>query len=711
MMKSSRGMKDMRRFRLFCYLLLIVLSLSSVDISTVGGRIRLKNEGVVIGNLDDGRFLYACKRYYNFSARYRDIRGAASLQLVGIAFSDGLHWVNATLDLKSGDWLLASGGEVASMNASLCSYRIRGDILKVDFFIMLDWNISDYSGVDIYQLCSDSIESTGWVLTTPNCADIVSTLIVEDLKISDDRGNTGQEIEVSGRVFYMGGLSPPNDEEIKGISIVNSKGVYVADTDIMDGYFRAIFNATEMIGEKSYRVLIIRKGIYEHNILNRYVLEFDGIDDFLKISDPRMEMREGITIELWFNPIVDQYQPLIQSGGWNGYYLRQNPGGGIYFLIRDDENIIIFDEMKAYWYKDKNWTHVAVVVEFGIDCKIFINGEMKASIPCNIESPRLEEYPVMIGYFDGDIVECFQGLMDEIRIYLRPLTSGEIRYSFLNGRPLNRSGLALWLSLDEGGGLYANDLSGRGNRVELGGLDVSRAPMWVVDDPLRRTSVSFIADELEVHLKALSNRIDISRRGVIKSYAIRRFDGTIYDGILELNDTIFTSDVVMKRGYTVRRAYGGRYGITKIGLNDEVYIIWDRIIISDGGASTSVARIGDEVTLWVKAEYEYDGRPFTGLQGRIWINGTAMKWSKERDRWELNITSLSPGRRVFKVSSIHDSVYNITSYTDKVGVITIDFKSTFITTKMGIMMISMIIIILTVVIPMMVLRFYESSLE
>jgi len=698
----------MLRFRLLCYLLLLVLSLSSMEASAsvVYGKVKLRNEGVVIGNLDDGHFLYANKRYYNFSARYRDARGADSLQVVGIAFSDGLHWVNATLDLEKEVWTLKSGEEVASINSSLCSYRVRGDTLKADFFIMLNWNISDHSDLDIYQFCSDYLESTGWVLTTPSCADIVSTLILEDLEISDDRGNTGQEIAISGRILYMSGLSSPEDEEIERISILNSEGVMVAEAEIEGGYFKAIFNAPEMVGKESYSILIEGEGL--KHMLSRYVLEFDGVNDYLEIIDPKMEMEEGMTIEIWFNPEMDRYQPLIQRGGWRGYYLRQNPGGGIYFLIRDDRNSTIIDEKDVYWFRKGEWTHLAVVVEFGGECKVFINGELKARAACNVREPNLEGKPLMIGCFNGDIVRYFNGRMDEIRIYSRPLTSEEIRASFLKGRPSNRSGLVLWLPLDEGEGEYANDVSGWGNRAELGGLNASREPLWIIDDPLNRSTVSYIADELEVHLKVRSKRIDVSKMGEVEVYALRRFDGTLYDGVLELNDTSLFADRVMKRGYTVRRAYGGKYNITKIGINDEGYIIWDKIVIKEGGASEDSVKVGEEVTIWVKAEYEYDGKPFTGSNGILWMNGTMMKWSPKRMRWEYNTTSMSRGRMTYMVSGIHDLTYNITTYIDEVGGISVVYESVFITTELGILTISLIIIFLTIILPLLILRLYES---
>ena len=689
----------------------LILLMLFCNFFRVNAKVPIMNEGVIIDNLDEGEFLFACKRYYNFSARYRHLDGAKYFHVVGIAFTDGSNWVKAMLNLRDGSWYISSGSEIASLNISLCDYKINGEILRADFFIRLDWDVRDHSGIDIYQFCNDSLgSSSGWELTSPKCANVISTLIVDELEISDDRGNTGQNLSISGRLIYLGSSTPPNDAEIKRVVIIDSKGSFVAESSVEEGFFKVEFKAPELVEMEHYMVFVDGRGDFRDRIIRRYAIEFDGINDFLEVRDLKMDLNEGMTIELWFKPFEDRYQPLIHRGGWEGYYLRQNPGGGIYFLIKDHENVTIFDEVDLHWYNIEKWNHIAIVVKFEEELKIFINGEMKASIPCGVKSLKLEKYPLIVGYFDGDIVKCFRGLIDEVRIYSRPLNQLEIKYSYLNGKPLKKSDLELWLSFDEGVEGYVNDISGRGNRAEFN-TNRSRAPRWVAVDPLGRDFVNFIADELEVHLEVSNNRIDVADVGKVKVYAYRMFDGSLYDGILELNDTRFISDTVLKRGYTVKRAYGGKYNVTKIGFNDEAYIIWDRIIITEGGISRSVARVGEEVTLWVRARYEYDGRPFTGLQGRIWVNGTTMRWSRRRSRWELNITYTSPGRRTYKVSGVHDSVHNITSYIDEVGEIVVEFKYAFITTKVGIIIISIAIIILTVVIPMIILRYYEESSE
>ena len=191
--------------------------------------------------------------------------------------------------------------------------------------------------------------------------------------------------------------------------------------------------------------------------------------------------------------------------------------------------------------------------------------------------------------------------------------------------------------------------------------------------------------------------------------AIRRYDGTEFNGVLILNNTQFARGEVGKMGYTVVSANGDTYNITKIGLNDETYTIWDRIIITEGGVSSRSLNIGQNGTVWFRAIYEYDGEEFNGFRGRLWVVGSAMHWSENDHRWEQNYTSFSSNQIIFKISAVTDEVYHLKTFVDDAGPQTISWSSNFIISPLGLLIISFTIILFSAIIPILILKKLKIS--
>jgi len=76
---------------------------------------------------------------------------------------------------------------------------------------------------------------------------------------------------------------------------------------------------------------------------------------------------------------------------------------------------------------------------------------------------------------------------------------------------------------------------------------------------------------------------------------------------------------------------------------------------------------GDKITLWCRAEYEFDGLPFNSTGGLLYINNSRAVWSDARARWEYNYTSNSPAELEFTISLIQDRLYGLTTVDDASG--------------------------------------------
>jgi hypothetical protein len=96
-------------------------------------------------------------------------------------------------------------------------------------------------------------------------------------------------------------------------------------------------------------------------------------------------------------------------------------------------------------------------------------------------------------------------------------------------------------------------------------------------------------------------------------------------------------------------------------------IIWDRIKITDGGITKDSAMLGETVTFWFKAIYEYNQEIFSGTRGILYMNSSEMLWSALNNRWEYNYKVAALGSEAFAVSGVKDNSYNLTAINDTVG--------------------------------------------
>ena len=137
------------------------------------------------------------------------------------------------------------------------------------------------------------------------------------------------------------------------------------------------------------------------------------------------EVTEGLTVMAWFNSNV----PLEASGasnrmlekGNNYFFLQGVRPGGMNFLVKHSgANFTagIEESLEA-----ETWYHIAGVFD-GAMAKTYINGELKGSVevPGPIDD---SQQPLRIGSDDSGVF--FDGLMDQVLIWKRPLSPAEIR--------------------------------------------------------------------------------------------------------------------------------------------------------------------------------------------------------------------------------------------------------------------------------------------
>ena len=116
------------------------------------------------------------------------------------------------------------------------------------------------------------------------------------------------------------------------------------------------------------------------------------------------------------------------------------------------------------------WVHYQGVYD-GSTIKIYINGQLNASVPSSLSMIQ-SDVSVVFGRWYGNYNSYyFDGLIDDVKIYNYVRTPAQIAWDYNRGAPVG------WWRMDEGQGITAKDYSGNGNNGTLTNMDP--ATDWV----------------------------------------------------------------------------------------------------------------------------------------------------------------------------------------------------------------------------------------
>jgi hypothetical protein len=160
-----------------------------------------------------------------------------------------------------------------------------------------------------------------------------------------------------------------------------------------------------------------------------YCLEFDGLQSYINCGDqPGLDLRKDMTIELWIYPTGRPTgEPGVIGKQFSNFLMTYYSDGQVYFYIGAGGN-----NANAPVSAD-GWHHVAGTFD-GTDIKLYVDGQLVSR-----RQSRFPEAPQGGKFLIGTVAGAeqasdpnyrrtsfFAGLLDEVRVYNRPLTAEEI---------------------------------------------------------------------------------------------------------------------------------------------------------------------------------------------------------------------------------------------------------------------------------------------
>ncbi len=199
-------------------------------------------------------------------------------------------------------------------------------------------------------------------------------------------------------------------------------------------------------------------------------LYFDGAaeNNCVTVPDsPELQLSESFTVEAWVRPEGSLVGDTIlfkeleaESGPSYIFSIGFNEAGQLEGSFLETEGGEVVQEVVApESLPEKKWSHVAFSFD-GEKQKLYVNGELAATHKGGIGATP-SEGPLQIGCAKGWESDYFWGKIDEVRIYHRALTAGEVeadRDAPIQTPPSAEPVAAY--TLDEGEGMTAADLTG-----------------------------------------------------------------------------------------------------------------------------------------------------------------------------------------------------------------------------------------------------------
>ncbi len=197
------------------------------------------------------------------------------------------------------------------------------------------------------------------------------------------------------------------------------------------------------------------------NFHNPRSLSLDGTDDAVYMGDSALLQPNTITVSAWFKTTNASYQRIIRKR-WYGYSLNMSSGQVVTDIWEADGTSLTVTSPSTY--NDGAW-HNAVFTYDGTNVILYVDGvRVGKTVGSGTRTIYYTAGGLAIGRDGDNAGDYFSGNIDDVRIYNRPLSRGEVAALAAGSQPSLQLGI-----------ITLNDTLDVNNHLTLNGgtLDVS----------------------------------------------------------------------------------------------------------------------------------------------------------------------------------------------------------------------------------------------
>ncbi len=234
----------------------------------------------------------------------------------------------------------------------------------------------------------------------------------------------------------------------------------------------------------------------------------------------------SFTIEAWVKSESDDSAGYLVSkyDGLGGYEINLRADGGMDLKLDGVTDGLYSSTTPDV--TDMNWHHVVFIYNNSTPVGYmyidnvyknflgWVGGDIPSSLSTNTNN-------LCIGR-ESDGTNYFKGVINEIRIYNRVLSAGEIDYSYTYRTPQSRAGLVAWWKLDEGAGTSATDYSGNSNTGTITNGTWTQGAISYVKDPAKNyQDINYDFDNMPEFSGVKISTVDFDGSTITNSSSVR----------------------------------------------------------------------------------------------------------------------------------------------------------------------------------------------
>lgn len=209
-----------------------------------------------------------------------------------------------------------------------------------------------------------------------------------------------------------------------------------------------------------------------------YALQFNGQSDYVVTNEPYPFINEmgEFSASAW----VHVYQHAVNTDTWNSVLGRGHAGPFRIAVIEDGRVRCTWDgasrvNLYADAIPENQWTHILVQGD-GSTLQMYVDGAL-ASETDIVPAPQ-DSVNFAIGTWPESLGQrVMNGIIDDVRLWTRPLTTEEIQAGMAQELSGNETGLVGYWNFNEGDGTTAYDLSPTENHGTISGA------VWITNAP------------------------------------------------------------------------------------------------------------------------------------------------------------------------------------------------------------------------------------
>ena len=404
-------------------------------------------------------------------------------------------------------------------------------------------------------------------------------------------------------------------------------------------------------------------------------LEFDGDGDYVNLGDiAEVELVTELTVSAW----------VYHKGGTGSSeavvakYDDSTASGKTFFLLIDTSNLsdleVHEDNSAGTNYVElggattittNTWHHMAFTFKANdaSGLRLYVDGVEDASSPAstaNIDLIEGNSVPVMVGAIRDTPSNFLNGSIDEVRIYNRALTTGEILDLYNEGTTPDTDAPVI-------------------SNVQASNVTASQATITWNTDEVSTSQVEYGLDTNYGNSTSLNANLVISHSVVLENlspattYHFRVISADASENESTSQDNIFTTTVVT---YSITASAGSRGQISPSGITQVVsgasqtyniaadtgYFIWDVLIDGSSiGAANSYSFTGVTSNHTIVASFGIEIEASAGSGGQISPSGTTQVVVGGSQRYDITANTGS-GYHIADVLVDSSSVGAVSSY-------------------------------------------------